>query len=108
MYLSDMIELVLKKEPCIKKLYALRNVDYASPPKVIFEVTQIVEENHITHKRHLINRWSSSSPPECKFTPLIDTTDNFVNALLNEELIALPPIVEPKFTNDVPKKFYYE
>jgi len=39
---------------------------------------------------------------------LIDTLDNILNVLLDEELLELPPMVEHKFPNDVPHNFYYE
>jgi len=39
---------------------------------------------------------------------LTNIVDNTLNVLLKEELIELPPIVEPKFSNGVAKLFLYE
>jgi len=39
---------------------------------------------------------------------LTDIVDNILNVLLDEELIKLPPVVEPNFINGVPKNFHYE
>ena len=50
MNLGDMIDLMVKKEPCINKICAMKKFDHASFPKLIYEDPHKVEENHITHK----------------------------------------------------------
>lgn len=99
-----MIDLIIKKEPCINKLYAMRKLDHASPPKSILEHINRFEENNITHNP----RARSPPKPFHQFTPLTDIVDNILNVLLDGELIELPPIIEPKFPNGVPKNFHYE
>ena len=37
--LGDMIDFVIKKEPCINKIYAMKNKDHASPLKFVLENT---------------------------------------------------------------------
>jgi len=107
MLLGFMIDLLLKKEPCINELYVMNKHDHFQP-KFISKLTHTVEENHITHKPNVNNRWWSSSLPKYQFTPLTDTTYNFLNALLDENLIELPRIIKPKFSNGVPHNFHYE
>lgn len=75
---------------------------HASPPKFVPKNTKRIEVNNVTHKQR------TNPSPKGQFTPLIDTIDNILNVLLDEELIKLPPIIEPKFTNEVPKYFHYE
>jgi len=102
MSLGDMIEIVTKNEPCIKKLSCMKYVEHTSPAKPITENQTKVEANHVAHKKQ------GSSPPKHthQYTPLTDIVDNILNILLDEELIELPPIVVPKFTNGVPKSFH--
>ena len=51
MYLGDMIEIITKKEPCIKILSAMKHVDHASLVKPITETQTKVEANHVTCKK---------------------------------------------------------
>lgn len=48
--LGDMIDIIIKKEPCINKIYAMKKHDPISPLKVILEHTQMAKANHVTHK----------------------------------------------------------
>ena len=102
MSLGDMIDIVIKKEPCIKKLYAKKNNENTHCKKSIPKYTNKIEANNVTHK------CKTSPKPRQQFTPLTNTVDNVLNVLLDEELIELPPVVEPKFPNGVPKHFHYE
>lgn len=70
----------------------------------ILEDQNMGDTNNVTCKR----RNNSPPKPTWQFTPLIDIVDNILNVLLDEELIELPPIVEPKFSNGVPSHFHYE
>ena len=51
-----MIDLVIKKESCINKNYAMKKHDHTFKPKVIFEPPSKVEANHATHKQNSNNR----------------------------------------------------
>ena len=54
-------------------------------------------------------KWGISPPKHThQYTSLTDSVDNILNVLLDEELIKLPPIIEPKIANGVPKIFHYE
>lgn len=83
MSLDNMIDLILKKEPCITKIYAMKKHGYTSPPNIVLEHTPKAEENHVTHK------WRASPthkpPPKssCQFNPLINIVDNILNKLLS-------------------------
>jgi len=96
---DDMIDTIINKEPCIKKLYAINN-DNAQ--KVFLEHTNRVEANNVTHTH------TNNLKPKQQFNLLIDTIDNILNMLLDEKIIELPPIVKPKLPNGVPKHLHYE
>jgi len=86
----------------------MKKHDHTSPSKFISEPPYKVEENHVTHKQGSNNRQRSNFPPKHQFTPLIDSIDKFLNALLDENLIELPTIIESKFPNGVASHFHYE
>lgn len=67
-----------------------------------------IQLKQITQKHRANPTCRSSRKPSCQFTPLIDIVDHILNALLDEELIELPPIVDPKFPNDVPSHVHYK
>jgi len=46
-----MINIVTRKEPCIKKLYAIKNVDHASPTKHVTKNQTKIEANNVAHKK---------------------------------------------------------
>ena len=48
--LGAMIDLLLRKEPCINKLYAMKKHDHDSPLEFILEHTNRAEENNVTHR----------------------------------------------------------
>jgi len=48
MSLGDMIDIIIKKEPCIKKFYAMKNKD--NTQKFILEHTNRTKANNVTHK----------------------------------------------------------
>lgn len=81
----------------------MKHVEHTSPTKPITKNQPKVEEN-VAYKK-----WGSSPlKHNHQYTPLTDTIDNILNTLLDEELIELPPIIEPNFTNSAPKNFQYE
>ena len=51
MSLGYMIDIVTKKEPCIKKLSAMKHVEHTSPAKSIIENQTKVEANHVAHEK---------------------------------------------------------
>ena len=50
MSLGDMIDIVIKKEPCIKILYAMKNNDNTHHKKLISENINRPKVNNVTHK----------------------------------------------------------
>ena len=50
MYLGDMIDLIIKKDPCTNKVYAIKKLDHTSHLKFIPKNTHKIEANHVTKK----------------------------------------------------------
>jgi len=91
-----MMDILFKKEVCIKKLY-----DMHSKKPQIYEKKVKSQENN--NKNEVNTIYKRNNRPQRKFTRLIDTIDKILNVFLKEELIELPPIVQPYFPNNVPK-----
>jgi len=115
MTLGDMMDVLFKKVACIKKLYAMRSNKPQTYDKKIntLETNKKFELNNVDSNNHKIQTYNKktierNNKPQRKFIELTGTIDNILNVLLKEELIKLPPIVEPKFPNGVPKHFQYE
>ena len=64
------------------------------------------KEQHQVYSTANVDR--KQTRPQRKFTKLIDTVDNILNVLLDEELIELSPMVQHFFPNGVPENYRYE
>ena len=98
---GEMIDILFKKEACIKKLYAMCN----NKTQTYEKKAKNPESNKKNAMNHVDKRKSNTNKTQRKLTKLIDTIKNILNVLIKEDLIELPPIVEPKFPNGVPKNF---
>jgi len=97
--LGEILDVVLKKEASVKNLYAMRNKPVTYKKKIQTSKNDKKNEvNNVDHKKKANNK------PKRQFTPWTDIVDNILNVLLKEDLIELPPIVEPTFPNGMPKK----
>ena len=100
---SKLIDFVFKMQACINKAHAFHDAKLYTYVKKEPQATKKDEVNHVDQKKR-----QRDAKPKRHFTKLIDIVDNILNVLLDEDIIELPPIVEPKFPNGVPKHFHYE